>query len=136
MRKIVGKIATFLAIATFVFLGVTGGLVYEMETIPDNALIVVFPSRGKWAPNSDFMKRDFEEQLRDPKRMESALKWLEEVRPARYSDVKKGGKYESFETFPVLMEEPGRVTRGWHGSWLMSWFTKKPRWNPDGSWNW
>lgn len=121
------------AFAAYVVLDV---FLYSMEVIPPNARIKVYPERQIWAPDSSFMDRDFERQLADPKTRDGALKWKAIEVSAIYADVKRGGKYEGYKTFPVLMEEPGRVTRGWSGSLLRRLLFNRPRWNADGTWNW
>lgn len=130
------RAATWIVSAAFAFFGVTGGLIYISESIPDNARIYVYPGHQTWVPDAFFMSRDFERQLADPATTESARQWLSQQRPALYKDVKRGGRYEDFNTFPVLLEEPGNILRGWDGSLLMSWVLRRPRWNADGSWNW
>gem|GEM_PF-4374242 len=128
-----GKI---LGIIIFGFVGVTSGIIYKTETIPDNAKIWVYPSQQAWSPDSWFMDREFEQQLEDAEQAASIQRWLDDRRPATYSDVKDGGVYAGYEAFPALLEEPGNIMRGWNGSLLRSWFLKRPRWNDDGSWNW
>ena len=123
-------------VALFAFIGVTGGLLYQAETIPGNAKIFIYPSERSWAPDSWFMERDFKRSLDDPTRAAHAVSLLAEQQPGTYADVKSGGKFAGFEPFPVLLKEPGNVMRGWNGSVLMWWLFGKPRWNPDGSWNW
>ncbi len=130
------RVLKALGIGVIVFVGVTGGLLHVSESIPGNAKIWIYPSGQAWSPDSWFMDREFKTLLQDPERSESARKWLDDRRQASYSDVKNGGKYDGYQAFPVLLEEPGNILRGWNGSLLMSWFFRKPRWNSDGSWNW
>ncbi len=130
------KAIKVIGILVVAFIGITGGFIYESESIPENAKIYVYPSQRAWAPKAFFIERDFKNQLADPLTRESAERWLSEQTEAVYKDVKRGGKYDGYQTFPVLLEEEGNVLRGWHGSLLSSWFFKKPRWDANGNWNW
>ena len=115
------------------FLGVTGGLLRISEYIPDNAQIWVYPSQQTWSPDSWFMDRDFEEGLQDSERRDDMQRWMNDRHRASYSDVKEGARYFGYEAFPVLLEEPGNIMRGWNGSLLMSWFFRDPRWSDEGT---
>jgi hypothetical protein len=114
---------------------VAGGVIRDSESIPDNAKIFVYPLHKQWSPDSWFMTRDFNEGLADSSRAEGVKKYMAERIPAVYADVKDKGKFDGFNAFPVLLEEPGNIMNGWDGSLLWSWIAKKPRWNTDGSWN-
>jgi len=135
-NKTMKSIGTILAFVFVGFFGVTGGMLFVSESIPDNAKIWVYPSREMWSPDSWFMDRDFEEQLQDPERSDGAKQWLNDRQPGIYADVMPGGRCAGYKAFPVLLEEPGNIMIGWNGSLLLSWFLEKPRWNNDGTWNW
>lgn len=133
--RTVRRLAGSMGVCAVVFLGV-GTTIRIQEGIPDNALIYVFPSEKKWAPQAAFMDRGFRQALEDPKRVASAMGYLAEITPATYRDVKRGGKYDGFKAFPALLEGRGHVFLGWEGPLIMYWFPHKLRWNADGSWNW
>jgi hypothetical protein len=99
------KFLNTLGIIFFCFIGVTGGLLHVSETIPDNAKIYIYPSQRTWAPNSYFMDRDFKNQLTNPVMKNKLERMLSEQTEAKYKDVKKGGQYEGFKIFPVLLRE-------------------------------
>ena len=122
------------------FIGVTGGLISEMEYIPDNAQIMVVEENKMWFPDAEFARETLMQMAKSVKDEDISLALTiadaaNLGEKTTYEQVKKGNKYEGYKTLPIWESNENSVRRGWYGSLLLSWFAKKKRWNEDGSWN-
>jgi hypothetical protein len=124
-----------LGIAAFIFVGVTGGLIYDKESIPDNAKVFVIEEYKIWVPNTKWADQIFKEQSVGSSKTERAY---ENRIESTYSEV-KNGKFKGFDLPESWKENEGktRIVWGKEESLLRSWILPKDkRWNEDGSWNW
>ena len=123
-RLFIGSIA--------VFIGITGGFIREVESIPNNAQIAVFPTYGKWLPHhtsvAEYLTRGSETQLLE------RIQLAGDIHPDTYESVRKG-IHKGFQ-LPEDFGSDEDFVIGYDQSLLWSWiFGKKKRWNEDGSWN-
>lgn len=114
---------------------VIGFYVQIGESIPEHALIDVFPNYKYWIPHAPFAADKLEEDLNDPSKSIETLKMFEEITPATWVEVKKG-EYKGFDLPPGWKTNTENYTTGYHTS-LIQYLLMRPqsRWNPDGTWN-
>ncbi len=130
------RVLNILGIVIFIFIGVTGGFIYHMEYIPDNAKVLVIEEYKIWIPNANWADKIFQEQsLIEPNTKRAYEKRIEST----YSEV-HDGRYRGFDLPESWQRKDGgraRIVWGKEESLLRSWiFPKDERWNQDGSWNW
>lgn len=129
------KLFSIIGIVIFVFIGVTGGMLYNKEYIPDNAKIFVIEEYRTWIPNVKWVDEIFQEQ--STKDLNTKRSYDNKI-GSTYLEI-KSGKYKWFELPQSWKIGNGKDKIFWgkDESLLRSWILpKKKRWNEDGSWNW
>jgi hypothetical protein len=129
------KIFSFLGIIIIVFAGVTGGLLYNKEYIPDNAKVYVIEEQRIWIPNAKWVDEIFQEQ--STKDLNAKRSYDNKIE-STYLEV-KSGKHKGYELPESWGKGDGKAKIVWgrEQSLLRSWILpSKKRWNEDGSWNW
>ena len=130
MRKL--GIGVLLLLVSLVGVGFS---VESVETIPDNAKIVVFPSRRAWLPDAKFVAHRLTTDYNDPSTAMQTAALVRELRETTYGEVRSG----AYRGFVVLegWQEPGEdFTKGTPTSFLRAKLSPpERRWNPDGTWN-
>ncbi|MDX5345606.1 MAG: hypothetical protein LPK19_00020, partial [Hymenobacteraceae bacterium] len=96
------KLAKILSGILIVFIGVNSW-VKNIEPIPENAMVDVFPSQGYWLPHNTIIYEDMKQLLANPESAEETKALLSEITPATWYDIKKG-KYKNFNVHPAWKE--------------------------------
>jgi hypothetical protein len=129
------KVLNVIGILIFLFIGITGGFIFQREEIPYNAKIYIIEEYHVWIPKVQWAEEIFREQTKNNPNAERSYK---NKIISTYFEIKKG-KYKECKLPPSWIENDGRkrIIWGSRESLLRSWvFPKKRRWNKDGSWNW
>lgn len=98
------RIIKFIATILFVFIGITGGMIYtSREHIPENAKIIVIEEYQIWIPNIEWADKIFQEQASQDINANRIYKSKVE---SNYFEVKKG-RYKGFQIPASWKEENG-----------------------------
>jgi hypothetical protein len=128
------KALKYLGYLLALFLIFTAGFMRNVEPIPNNAQIDVFPSKQIWLPHSTFIGEKFERLMDDEESLGGVLELMTEITPTTYSEIRHG-KFKGYE----IHSDFGKTkdfTTGANQSLLMHWIApEKNRWNSDGTWN-
>lgn len=118
-----------------------GLLIQSSQSIPDNALIFVFPTNRYWIPDASFavdkLKRDMPgtNTIEDTERSLETVQMLAEITPATWIEV-KSGEYGGFSLPPGWKTAFDTYRFGKDRSFYLSLIIgPNKRWNEDGSWN-
>lgn len=128
------KILQYFGAAILLFLVITGGFIFNMEYIPDNAKIYVIDEYQTWIPDAIWVDEIYLEQASHDI---NASRTYDNRIETTYTEVKKG-KYKGYQ-LPESWREKGGESRIFYGkkeSILRSWiFPKENRWDEEGNWS-
>lgn len=115
---------------------VLGFYIEIMESVPDRALIIVFPSQKTWIPESDGSFERINALLDDTATRARALAMIKEMTPAKYESVRRGD-HKGFRLATGWGSYRDTYVTGFSAS-VIEYFLARPRsrWGSDGSWNW
>ena len=109
--------------------------VESVETIPDNAKIVVFPSRKAWLPDAKFVAHRLAIEYNDPSTAMQTASLMRELRETTYAEVRNGA-YKGFVVLEGWREPQDDFTKGASVSIIRATISPpERRWNADGTWN-
>ena len=106
------------------------------ESIPDRALVDVFPSRQIWIPHSKEASARLDALLNHPGTRSETLAMLGELTPATYANI-RSGKYKRCRLAPGWGLYTDTFVTGYSTPVILYYVsTPASRWNQDASWNW